>query len=276
MGTEPGEAAGPLRRRGWLALLAMAIGLIGAGTGWRVWSRPATPVPPDLTPRPGDLDGHAAVRVGFIGDSITEGYGSDRPPSESFRDALADLPGGVAVVNRAVGGSSTADWLPGRRTFDEAERAFERAKVRYVVVTLGINDARGHRPAAEFRANLAAIVAALTKAGDRVVLNLPPAHEPGRSSRWADAETLALLRSYLPEIRSLTDGRGVLLGDTAAFDYFRDHPELLRDGVHPGPAGAAFLGRRWAAAFRAVLDRERDDRAAGKGGGRDGEGHENP
>lgn len=254
MGTTAG-ATGPRHRWRWAPALAILLALIGAGTGWRVWSRPAPPVPPDLTPRPGDLDGRAALRVGFVGDSITEGFGSDRPPSEAFRDALAGTPGGLAVINRAIGGTSTADWLPGKPALVKALEVFRRAKVQYVIVTLGINDARERRDPAEFRANLAAIVAALRGAGFDVVLNLPPAHEPGRSSKWADADTLARLRSYLREIEALADGRRAMLGDTTAFDHFRDHPEQLRDGVHPGPAGAAWLGRRWADAFRALPGR---------------------
>lgn len=177
--------------------------------------------------------------LGFIGDSITHSPLLPERTPELVGELL-----GMGVVNRGIGGTTTADWLPEARTrdFPAALAAFRAGGVRVVQVALGTNDALHAVAPALYAAHLACIVRALTRAGYGVVLADPPSMVTGSMDGYVSAPAVALLASYRP-ILATVGGR---LGETDAAAYFRAHPDQLQDGVHPGPDGSPALAGLWA------------------------------
>ncbi len=165
--------------------------------------------------------------IGFIGDSITHSTLLPERTPEVVGQIL-----GVPVMNRGIGGTTTADWLPSGRLLAPAIAAFRAAGVHIVQVALGTNDAATGVPAPSFRAHLARIVAALRHAGFRVIPQRPPFLVAGSMQGYVTAAAAARLASY---------------GTGLAWTYFRAHPDQLQDGVHPNPEGSIALARIWAA-----------------------------
>lgn len=220
-----------MHARGPVAALALALTLSLSATGGRSL---AAPVP-----------------VGFIGDSITHAaWLPERTPELAGR--LLDRP----VVDRGISATTTADWLPGARTgyLRAAIAAFLTAHASVVQVALGTNDAwHLHAAPPVYRARLATICAALSAAGLRPVLAMPPALIAGGANGTVTAPDVRRLASYDAAIRDLAGSQGILLGETDAPAYFAAHPAQLLDGVHPGPAGSMALAGMWAAGIVPAL-----------------------
>lgn len=191
------------------------------------------------------------TKIGFIGDSITVGTPVEKADSAVSREILY-LGENYEAVNRGIGGSTTADWLPGGKFFTDALAAFQSQDVTVVSIMLGTNDARDSLQTSgiEYRLHLKTIVDALLASGtiNRVILNYPPyVHPEPFSDR--DNQSIRWLQSYATQIDSLVNGTTILQGDTASFSYFRDHPEDLADGVHPNEQGYTVLGAFWAVSY---------------------------
>ena len=191
-------------------------------------------------------------KIGFIGDSITHGKTGQEGPIEA---ELAMLKGNTAI-NRAVSGTTSGDWLPGRGLFDDTLTIFKTHGVHTVSVMLGTNDARKDKSVAPatYRRNMERIIRALLDSGvvRLVIINYPPYVVPGAHRLWDEASD-ARMQLYMKELDAITPQRGVARGDTTAYAYFKYHDYYLADGVHPSELGNAALGRLWAEAYKRIV-----------------------
>jgi acyl-CoA thioesterase I len=186
-------------------------------------ARPASaPAPPPTTP-----DARPAI-VAF-GNSLTAGFGAD--PGESYPDFLQkDLDQRGAryrIVNAGVSGDTTTDGL-------ERVATVTALKPAIVIVEFGGNDGLRGLPVSTTRANLDQIIAALRKAGAKIVLagmTLPPNYGSEYIHSF-EAVYKDLAKQYrLPLIPFLLSGVG-------------GNPALMqRDGIHPTGEGNRKVAR---------------------------------
>jgi len=195
------------------------------------------------------------TKIGFIGDSITHGPKKGKSAVTHEIESLGDK---FVGFNEAVNGTTTTDWQPGTLLFNDALAKFRAQNVHTVSIMLGTNDARRDRAIspAIYRRNMEVIVKSLLSSGvvKKVIINYPPYVVPG-SATW-DEVSIARLKLYMLQLDAVTKERGVAKGDTAAFDYFRQHTDQLIDGIHPNEEGRQALGRMWADAYERVVAQE--------------------
>jgi lysophospholipase L1-like esterase len=204
----------------------------------------------------------APLRLGFIGDSITFGFGlsgGQSPPeqivsilSKTYKNRL------VTATNSAVSGSRTSQWVSGSSNLNTAKSAFASASVTHVHIMLGANDAAASNlvSVATYKSNLQNIIADLSGAGYTVILSYPTYIPAGANGNATTAASVALAQSYQTEIDSLIDGTTVLRGDQLSFNYFISNlSEYQSDKTHPTATGAISLATMWARAIdRSLLD----------------------
>jgi acyl-CoA thioesterase-1 len=174
--------------------------------------------------------GASEAVVVALGDSLTAGFGLS--PEEAWPaliDARLRREGSpYRMVNAGVSGDTSAGGL---RRVDWVLRT----QPEIAVVALGANDGLRGQPPAETRANLAAIVERLQRAGVRVLLagmRLPPNYGPERATAFAAVFTDVARQAKVPLMPFLLDG--------VAAD-----PALnLADGVHPNAAGHRVIAER--------------------------------
>jgi hypothetical protein len=158
----------------------------------------------------------------------------------------------VTIVNQAALGAQTADWIRGSDNLSRAKAAFASAGVQYVMIMLGANDAaQGHlESATAYRLNLSSCVNELIGAGFIVLLHDPTYIPAGANGNATTDVSVDLTRRYRFAITQLLNQTTILRGDTAAYDYVREHPETLQsDQTHLTAEGAHALGRFWAESF---------------------------
>jgi lysophospholipase L1-like esterase len=188
------------------------------------------------------IDTSQRIKIGFIGDSITVGASDSHNPVRSEMNLLGDS---YTSLNRAVNGTVTADWLPGKQRYDNTVSVFKSKGVDIVSIMLGTNDAnRGNVTPEKYYENMYAIVSDLLIEGDVafVIINYPP---------YTDKSDK--LPQFAKQLDKLVNGVTIIKGDTAAYDYFKRHQNLLTDGVHPTDKGYEELGSFWAKSLKDFL-----------------------
>lgn len=196
-----------------------------------------------------------ALKIGFLGDSITYGIGDNGKP-DAYDWALTYLSQNgyqVTGVNYGNNGASVASFY--QQTGGPLQ-AFQKAGVSVVSIMLGTNDAgtRMHTSPQEYGDKLRGIVHSLLAPGTgihQVILNDSPYIQTRHPADW-DSSADARLQAYQTQINSLCNGTTILRGDTRAFPFFQRHPEQ-GDGVHPTPQGHQDLGKLWAIAITKAL-----------------------
>lgn len=195
------------------------------------------------------------LRLGIIGDSISQGVNGN--PVQAMSDFLTTQGYTVSVTNRAIGGTTTQDWLPSGSTLPPAISAFLAAGVTIVQLILGTNDVRTplNMTPAQHNANMKLIVAALVAAGLKVVIGKPsfviPNAAPAAGAVWPN-NVNAWFRDTWILNAAITDGISVFAGDTTAHLMSSLTPSafLSTDGVHPANATQnTMLGQWWAVSF---------------------------
>jgi len=217
----------------------------------------------------------------FIGNSITQGVQltdprEEAPPAYATK-YFRTLKGveSANFLNRGRSGYTTVNFLP---TPDgelskviAAVKAFHADNTRLLVfsISLGTNDSAEQGPKGtplspeQYHFNIKAITDRLLSEfpGCKVIYQQPIWYSETtyNGSRYLKAG-LARLQTYFPELKSLvadysaTSPGQVLMGDTKAFDYFRENyltdliPESGNAGtfyLHPNKKGAESLGRFW-------------------------------
>lgn len=226
------------------------------------------------------------VNVVFIGNSISAGAQLREPKTEcppakacEYLRAQEGI-GAVVCANQAVSGQTTADFLPAfasryPRVIAAADKlATDRSALLVFSVMLGTNDSAIKGPNGapvkpkQYQTNLSVIIDHLLARypGCRIVLHRPLWYSENAYNNGAMylKEGLQRLTGYYAELQLLTEPYAqshpgqVLLGDTAAYDYFKKNPEALfhhekgNAGVfflHPNKEGAARLGEFWGKAL---------------------------
>ncbi len=187
----------------------------------------------------------ADLILGFIGDSIwalTNGYGTrDIPTIVGHLLTKEGAIRSVAIVNRAVSGTSTSDWVPGvGAIYSNALAAFIAAGLAnnanaYVVIMLGANDAASGNSATIYDGNLKAIVNvganALVNQGIKVILCYP-------IWRGDNAGYAAFLVSYQAKIDALVNGTTIRKGDVLGYNWFLQNQGETADLIHCNAEGS--------------------------------------
>lgn len=201
-------------------------------------------------------------KLGFLGDSITNGSGVATKPGTLAVTKLAILAGrsgivaGASATDQGVNGSQSSDWISGSGNLGTAKTAFASASVTHVHIMLGTNDSKDTNAvsASTFLSNLTSCVNDLVGAGYKVVLSYPPGHKPDVSSGFTET-SLGRLQTYLAQIDSLINGSTILRGSTLPFVYFAENTSLLAsDGIHMSTNGNDDLSRMWAEAFDEIFN----------------------
>lgn len=225
-------------------------GLCMAGMIALVWYAPKLSEPVAADP----------IKIGYIGDSITQGPKDARNAVDS---EVASLGKDFAAVNRGKSGTTTANWLPGYPLFDDALASFKAQNVHVVSIMLGVNDARTDiaMAPAVYKKNLSTIIAGLLASGTikQVIVNYPTYVVAG-VGLW-DTTSVARLKRYMSCIDDLAKEKNIARGDTKAFGHFQEHVNELVDGVHPNNEGNRQLGRLWAYAYERIMSEQLAKRA---------------
>lgn len=229
------------------------------------------------------------LNIIFIGNSISAGAWLENPvvdsPPAKACEYLRQQQGVGTVIceNQAVSGQTTADFLP---AFDISYPRVVAAADRLVAnhpgllvfsVMLGTNDSAIKGPngapvaPAQYRTNLSVIIDhLLARYPDcMVVLHRPIWYsENTHNGAMYLAEGLRRLEKYYPELLTLVGNYDeshpghVFMGDTEAFDFFKQQPEHLFNHekgnagiffLHPNREGAARLGEFWGKAIRKAI-----------------------
>ncbi|MDL2265923.1 GDSL-type esterase/lipase family protein [Parabacteroides sp. OttesenSCG-928-G21] len=229
------------------------------------------------------------LNVIYIGNSITQGVQIDNPrrnaPPVKASVYLRAQPnvGEIKYSNQGVSGKTTVDFLPQTNTFfpkviEVAEQFKEDTWAKLVFsIMLGTNDSAIKGPngspvsAEQYYQNMRIIIDELLSRypAALVVLHKPLWYSPNthNASLYLE-EGLKRLESYFPQLEKLvahyqdTYPNQVFMGDTEAFDYFKENhlteliPENGNSGVfylHPNLSGASKLGEFWGKAiYRAI------------------------
>lgn len=192
----------------------------------------ATATPPASTTPDVPLADSDTVTILFFGDSLTAGYGLERPDEDAYpvlvgrQVAEAGVP--VDVVNAGVSGETTAGGL-GR-----IDWALRQTTPDVFVLALGANDGlRGVDPETT-RENLSAILERVREAapGARLVVTGMEAL-PNMGADYA-----ARFRAVFPDVAEAYDAALVpfLLEDVAGIARLNQP-----DGVHPTPEGQRIM-----------------------------------
>ena len=222
------------------------------------------------------------LNIVFIGNSISAGaqlrdVENECPPKQAclYLEKQEGV-GKVVCVNQAVSGQTTADFLPA--FLSRYPRVVAAALVFSIM--LGTNDSAIKGPNGapvspkQYQTNLSVIIDhLLARYPDcRVVLHRPLWYSENAYNNGAMylKEGLKRLESYYPELQTLvaqyaqSNPGHVVMGDTEAFDYFRQEPDRLfhheqgNAGVfflHPNREGAAKLGEFWGRAIFRGIDK---------------------
>lgn len=225
------------------------------------------------------------VNIVYIGNSITQGVlleksAEEAPPVQASlwlsKQPEMDT---VNYSNQGVSGMTTVDFLPVSATLflrvKSAANRFKDAPQSTLLfsVMLGTNDSAIKGPNGapvspkQYHANMKIIVDELLALYPhcKVVLHRPVWYSPNtHNGAIYLLEGLQRLENYLPELKALvgqyanTHREQVFMGDTLAFDYFKQNyqtiliPENGNAGtfyLHPNREGAIRLGEYWGAAI---------------------------
>lgn len=193
---------------------------------------------------------HAPLRVACLGDSITEGAGTQDLARESYPAQLAGLLGpGYEVRNFGCGGATLLDVgdKPYRSLPHFAQACAFQPDI--IVIGLGTNDTKPQnwRHQDRFVANYVSLIRQLRElpTHPRILICRPmPAWPP---SGWDISPQI--LEHDLPRlIAEIAETEKVTVIDL--FTPMRDHHDFTPDHVHPDARGAAILAQTVAAALR--------------------------
>ena len=189
------------------------------------------------------------IRVACLGDSITEGAGTQDIVREAYPAQLAALLGsGYEVRNFGKGGATLLDVgdLPYRSLPHFAKACAFNPDI--VVIGLGTNDSKPqnwqHRE--KFVANYASLIRQLRAlpSNPRIFICQPmPAWRP---SGWGISPDV-IEHELRPLLADLARTEGVVLIDL--FTPLRDRHDLAPDHVHPNAEGAGIIARTVAEAI---------------------------
>ena len=179
-------------------------------------------------------DRPVSLRIGFLGDSITQGCGTDEDSYDHWAAKIEEgLPDNISVWDLGIGYA---------RAYDAASDGLwlERAKTCDAVsVCFGVNDLFHDRTVEEIEGDLRCIMAALSSAGCRVILfTVPPFDFEGiLLERWRQVNA-AIRGSLGREADAVFDFAAVL-------GHSEPEQHLAVYGGHPNAEGCAVLAKEF-------------------------------
>lgn len=182
------------------------------------------------------------VRILFVGDSVTAGFGLAGAPSfaQLTAERLAERGLAVEVCIDALDGADSRYIL---RRFDRMVTAHDPD---WVVLAVGLNDARppaGREPCepAAFAGNLLELVDRILSLGARVLLVVQNPRWSKRPAEFATADerhAADLMPQYASVVRGIADALALPIVDVhQALNAEADIGALIPDGTHPSALG---------------------------------------
>jgi hypothetical protein len=206
--------------------------------------------------------GYGALKIGWVGDSITQGGNCGDYSVNAAATDLQNYGYNVTSINKGISGTGIANWISGGADLNNAESAFASFGVTAVSVMLGTNDARtpsdaGSLPLtpAQHFAGMQGIVNSLVANGYKVILNEPIYTVPGSAFNdvvWP-SNINSVYAAYWALDDTLANGTSVFIGDTKGITSMANIGELCSDGVHPSALGGNDLGGLWASGIEGAL-----------------------
>jgi len=223
----------------------------------------------------------------FIGNSITQGVILDdpqtsSPPAQTMAWLTAESDRPFGFTNCGVSGRTTVNFLPAKaaeynNVINAADAAVAKGARLLFSVMLGTNDSAVRGPLGapvlpeQYHTNMKAIADALLQRypGALILLHRPIWYSPNTHNNSTYLrEGLDRMNSYFPVLQQLEEEYAVthpgqlFLGDTLAYDHFRERSGLYfaEEGkagtfsLHPNEEGAMELGAFWGRAILEVLE----------------------
>lgn len=185
---------------------------------------------------------NAAARIGFLGDSITQGIGATFNSYRHYAAVTAELVGDkYSYWNLGLGFARAADaaadgaWL------------FKAKQMDVVTVCLGVNDS-GRSSADDMKRSLYRTVTQLKKAGVRVLLQTVPPYEYDEQREYNWREVNKYIEQELPKVADC-----IFRQDFLAYP---GDPARSRFGGHPNDEGCALWAEHLAPVLSELLEKE--------------------
>lgn len=198
------------------------------------------------------------LEILFLGDSMTA---ATVAPTQSVADLKTS--GNfrkVRAIVHGVNGSVSAGWVSGSANLSNAlYRALSVEAFRpgwIASINIGVNDCHQTSlvSAATFKANCQSMASAINAAGGIAIFHMPVCPDTNVfTGNLYTEESLARLASYEAALDQICYGGKIRRGDRQAFNFFGQHRELLRDGLHPTDPGYKILGSFHAKAITAAI-----------------------
>jgi hypothetical protein len=232
------------------------------------------------------------INIVFIGNSISQGVIIEKPelnapPIKCTKWLNENIPGRlVKSSNQGVSGLTTLNFLPAEETYfnnvtfaaDTLMKADNKALMVFSIM-IGTNDSAISGPfgspvqPVQYITNLQVIIETLAKKYPESVFVIHRAiwYSPNTYNGAMYLQNgLDRLNAYFPRIQRMIEDYGrtmpnrVFLGDTEAYEFFKENPEkffIAENGnagvfyLHPNIEGAEKLGTFWGNAIKKVVDK---------------------
>ncbi|AGP40447.1 hypothetical protein BE04_43505 [Sorangium cellulosum] len=178
----------------------------------------------------------------FLGDSITAfAYDRDTPATQpSFAENVhaAHEPNYPAMINGGIGGELTKS-TDRPSALDRIDDVLEmNPDYHFFAIGYGTNDSWDQTDPSTFKSNLQELIDEIQAAGRVPVLARIPFSPDGHH------EALGVFNQAIDELTA----ENALPPGPDLYAWFEDHPEQLRDQVHPDAAGCVAMNKLWAEA----------------------------
>ena len=202
------------------------------------------------------------IKIIFQGDSITDagrdrrnyhhlGFGYPKFAADLISNAYPDVE--IEFINFGIGGNRTSELFD--RLYDDCI-AFQPDVVS---VLIGVNDVwhrYGHKIAttdAQIELNYRCILERLKNETNAKILMLQP---------FTEGEDQAHMRADVEKVKVIVDDLAKKYADAYiktddlmhADEHYGEPHYFTRDGVHPNPAGAAFIAKHYLEAVKPLID----------------------
>ena len=204
-------------------------------------AKPETQPQAIIQPVPEKTDAEPSIRIAWVGDSITQGYGLANADKVSPPGVLRNLlVGRASVKNFGMSGTTllkkgdNSYWL--REPFKQAKKC----QPNVVIIMLGANDSKPQNwvHSDEIAADMAALVSefkTLPSHPEIFVVMPVPVYNPA----------FGITEEILKKVRPLL-AQGARQAGAKVVDFNRElsgQSKLFFDGVHPNEKGAALIGQ---------------------------------
>lgn len=181
------------------------------------------------------------IKIACVGNSITEGYGLEKPLVESYPAVLQSLLGDDYEVEN-FGLSARTLLMKGDLPYMKEQRFKDALEFLPDIVTikLGTNDSKPHnwQHKDEFKHDLNTLLDSFSAlpSSPRIYLCLPI---PSENNAWGINDSI-ISNCIIPIIKEVAEERNISIIDlnTAMRPYY---PNEYQDGVHPNKYGARII-----------------------------------